>query len=94
MLAVIHHLAISERIPLLEIVSLCAKITTNYAVMEFVGPKDPMFRTLLRGREHLHGNLTQNNFEAAVSSKFKTLDSQQLPEMDRKLYLVEKLTVE
>jgi 2-polyprenyl-3-methyl-5-hydroxy-6-metoxy-1,4-benzoquinol methylase len=94
MLAVIHHLAIAERIPLMEIVCLCAEITKKYAILEFVGPEDLMFRKLLRGRGHLYGDLTQANFETAISSKFKILDSQKLSEMDRVLYLVEKLTAE
>src|SRR5208283_219503 len=36
-LALLHHLFISERIPLIEIINLAAELTTDVAVVEFVG---------------------------------------------------------
>ena len=58
MLAVIHHMLVSERVPLGEIVGLAADLTTRHAIIEYVGPTDPMFRILLRGRDALHAGLT------------------------------------
>ena len=50
MLALVHHLMVSERIPLTQILSLAAELTTDLLIVEFVSPGDPMFRRLLRGR--------------------------------------------
>ena len=43
MLAVIHHLLVSERIPLTEIIDLAAELTTDILVMEFIAPDDSCF---------------------------------------------------
>ncbi len=51
MLALIHHLLVTERIPLEEILRLAYDVTNSLLVMEFVDPKDEMFRRLTRGRE-------------------------------------------
>ena len=57
MLALIHHLLVTERIPLEEILRLAHDVTNSLLVIEFVDPKDDMFRRLTRGRENLHAAL-------------------------------------
>ena len=54
MLAVIHHMLVTERVPLAEIIDLAAELTTNLLIIEYVAPDDSMFRRLTRGREELH----------------------------------------
>src|ERR1019366_3194276 len=54
LLAVIHHMLVTERVPLAEIVDLAAELTTGYVVVEFVSPGDSMFRVLVRGRDELY----------------------------------------
>src|SRR5207249_3979296 len=54
MLAVLHHLLVTERVPLPAILALAAALTRDLAIIEFVAPEDPMFRRLARGREGLH----------------------------------------
>ena len=88
LLAVIHHMLVTERIPLEEIVDLAAALTRDLAVVEYVAPQDPMFRRLLRGREELHRGLTQAGFEAAWRRRFGIVRSQSLPETTRALYLL------
>src|SRR5205814_57296 len=63
MLALIHHLLVTERIPLEEIVQLASELTSTLLIIEFVGPQDEMFRQLVRGREALHEDLTEAAFE-------------------------------
>ena len=58
MLAVIHHMLVTERVPLADIIDLAAELTTNILVIEFVAPDDTMFQRLTRGREELHKDLT------------------------------------
>jgi ribosomal protein L11 methylase PrmA len=90
MLAVIHHLLVTERVPLLDILGLAAELTRQQAIIEFVPKTDPMFRRLLRGRESLHQDYTQEVFEQACSRFYRIVRKQQLGSEARCLYLLEK----
>lgn len=96
MLALMHHLHVSERIPVDEIVDLAWQLTRRHLVFEYVGPGDPMFQRLLRGREHLHEALERTHFEAALAGRFRVVRKKNVapPEpgrSDRTLYLLERL---
>jgi SAM-dependent methyltransferase len=86
MLAVIHHLLVTKRIPLEEIIAQAAELTTGTLVIEYVGPKDPMFQGLTRGRDHLHADFNQSVFETACERRFQVLRQTRLPGADRALY--------
>lgn len=70
MLAVLHHILITERVPLDEVVDLAAELTTGSLLIEFIAPQDSMFRRLVRGRESLFADLTLPAFEAAFQRRF------------------------
>lgn len=89
-LALIHHLLVSERVPLPEIVSLAAELTTALLVIEFVAPEDAMFRRLTRGREHLHASLTRAVFEETCRERFDIVRSLEVEASTRRLYLLRK----
>jgi SAM-dependent methyltransferase len=88
MLAVIHHMLVSERVPLAEIIRLASELTNRLAVIEYVDPADPMFRRIARGRDHLHKDLTPESFEADCCERFEILRSQ--GNGTRRLYLLRK----
>lgn len=90
MLAVTHHMLVSERIPLDEIVDVANELTTNVLVVEFIGPADSMFRRLARGRDHLFADLTTELFETSFRRKFEMIRSQRLEGASRWLYLFRK----
>jgi 2-polyprenyl-3-methyl-5-hydroxy-6-metoxy-1,4-benzoquinol methylase len=90
MLAVLHHLLVSERIPLEEIIALVADLTTDYLIIEFVPPEDPMFRRIARGRDELFESFDQRAFEKISERKFTIVQSQQLAQTGRRLYLLRK----
>jgi 2-polyprenyl-3-methyl-5-hydroxy-6-metoxy-1,4-benzoquinol methylase len=90
MLAVLHHLLVTERIPLNEVLDLVAELTTGLLIIEFVGPGDEMFQTIARGREHLHVDLTPAAFEAACRQRFEIVRAKQLDSTYRRLYLLKK----
>lgn len=69
-LAIIHHLLVSERVPLAAIFELLAQLTTRLAVVEYVDPEDSQFRRLTRGREDLHADVNVGAFEAAARRQF------------------------
>lgn len=76
-LAVVHHMLVTERVPLAEIVELVADLGRD-VVLEYVPPADPMFRKLARGRDALYGWLTEESFEAACCARFDVVRRQPL----------------
>jgi hypothetical protein len=90
MLAVIHHMLVTERVPLPEIVDLAADLTSDLLIIEFIAPEDSMFRRLTRGREELHKDLTREVFEAACAQRFETVRSRHVEGSARWLYLMRK----
>jgi SAM-dependent methyltransferase len=90
MLALIHHMLVTERIPLPEILRLAAGLTSDLLLIEFIGPEDSMFRRLTRGREELHRNLTSDLFERESARYFEMVRGQRLEGTHRWLYLLRK----
>jgi len=89
MLAVIHHILLLEQIPLPAIVELCYKLTRNLLIIEWVPVSDPMFQSLMRGRDNLYGHLTAENLLAACSGKLN-LVGQEVLGNGRIMYLFAK----
>lgn len=90
MLAVIHHMMVTERIPLPEIFSLIAEITTNILIIEFVPPDDKMFKIISRGRDHLFTYLDNDYFRREAEKHFQIVRSEKLADSERWLYLLKK----
>jgi SAM-dependent methyltransferase len=90
MLAVLHHLLVTDRIPLPDIIDLAAELTTDALVIEFIGREDVMFRRLVRGREALFSSVAPELFEMACRRHFVIVRSQDLPEMSRTLYFLRR----
>jgi SAM-dependent methyltransferase len=90
MLAVIHHMLVTERIPLPEIISLASELTTDLLIIEFVAPEDSMFKRLTRGNGHLYGYLSKEVFEECCSNYFQIVDTQHIDETHRWLYALRK----
>jgi SAM-dependent methyltransferase len=89
MLALIHHMMATERIPLLEIFRLASNITRKFLIIEYIDPTDAMFKLLLRGREALFTNMNRTAFEAAGARFFETVRSQSV-DSTRCLYVMVK----
>jgi len=90
LLAVVHHMLVTERVPLDDLLTLVKELTRDYALIEFVSPDDPMFNRVARGREALYSHLTFSAFEAALASQFETIKTCKLEELDRCLYLIRR----
>jgi SAM-dependent methyltransferase len=90
MLAVLHHLLVTDRVPLASVLSTAAELTRDLLIIEFVGTDDPMFRKIARGREALHAGLTRESFEAAASVNFELLRRLPVAESSRSLYVFRK----
>jgi len=90
MLALIHHLLVTERIPLEEIVRLAYELTRQVVVIEWVEPQDAMFRRLTRGRESLHASLNAEVFEGVCKKYFEIVRSAPLPGTARRMDCLKK----
>ncbi len=90
MLAVIHHLVLMEQIPLPAILGLCHRLTRQYLIVEWVPATDPMFVSLMRGRDDLYGALTEENLLVATTGYFRQTRREVLGN-GRILFLFEKL---
>jgi SAM-dependent methyltransferase len=86
MLAVIHHMLVTERIPVEEILKLASELTTDRLVIEFVAPDDQMFRLLTRGNDHLYKYLTRDLFESLSKRYFVIERTEQVGDSSRWLY--------
>jgi len=90
MLALIHHLLVTERIPLEEILRLASELTNQLLVIEFIEPQDKMFRRLTRGRESLYASLNAAAFERACATHFEIVRSLALPDSQRRMYCLRR----
>lgn len=90
MLAVIHHMLVTERVPLPSILELASRLTTGVAVIEFIAPDDSMFQRLTRGRAHLHRDLTREVFEATLAPWFTVEDCQRVEGASRWMYILRR----
>lgn len=88
MLGLIHHLLLSEQIPLGEIVGLLRELTTSWALVEWVPATDPRFVDLMRGRVTLYGHLSEASLAAAIGNCFTAVTREALPN-GRVLFLLQ-----
>ena len=78
MLALVHHLLVSERVPLDRIFDLAAELTRGDVIVEYVDPEDGQFRSIARGRDALHRDLNRRSFEHAARGPFVIAESWKL----------------
>lgn len=78
MLAVIHHLILMEQIPLPAILALCHRLTRHHLIVEWVPVEDPMYQSLMRGRDSLYGALSEADLLAACTGLFNPISRQAL----------------
>jgi hypothetical protein len=88
MLAVIHHLAISNNVPL-ELLSDWLHSLSNHLIIEFVPKSDPQVKRLLASRIDIFNEYNQANFESVFSRKWTIIDQSQVLNSERVVYLFE-----
>jgi hypothetical protein len=87
-LALIHHLAISNNVPLGELCTFFRGIC-RWLVIEFVPKEDPQVQKLLASRPDIFSEYTQAHFEAAFQNSFRIHSKVALKDSPRTLYLME-----
>lgn len=88
-LALIHHLAIANNIPLDRLAVFFARLCRRL-VIEFVPKEDSQTQRLLAGREDVFPSYTREGFEAAFAPQFQILESHPIQNSLRVMYLMER----
>ena len=88
-LALVHHLAISNNVPLGSIADFLS-IICNSLIIEFVPKSDSQVQRLLATREDVFSDYTQDAFEQELKKYFIIQDCVRIRESERTLYLMRK----
>jgi len=86
-LALIHHLAISNNVPLSNIASFFKSIC-KYLIIEFIPKEDSQVQKLLATRQDIFHHYDMNNFENDFSMLFDIQEKFNIKESNRILYLM------
>jgi len=87
-LALVHHLAISNNLPLDRIAGFLGQIA-QWVIIEFVPKKDSQVQRLLASRKDIFPTYTKQHFEKAMGLHFHIRNTEQLEGSERTLYLLE-----
>jgi len=89
-LALIHHLAISNNIPLSRLAEFFGNIS-KYLIIEYIPKSDSQVQRLLRTREDIFDEYDKEHFEKEFSKIFKIHDTFELHDSKRLFYFMEKI---
>lgn len=86
-LALIHHIAISNNVPLADIASLFARLC-RYLIIEFVPKNDSQVKRLLATREDIFPHYDEGGFESAFTRFFDIVEKVSIKGTERTLYFM------
>lgn len=89
-LALVHHLAISNNVPLPHLAALFARLAKTL-VIEFVPKEDSQVRRLLATREDIFPDYTLSAFEAAFAEHFEIVQQHTVPDTVRTLFAMRRV---
>ena len=87
-LALVHHLAISNNVPLLKVAEYLSRLC-HWLIIEFVPKADSQVQRLLATREDIFPDYTQEIFEKEFGRFFDLKDSIKISGSERTLYLMQ-----
>ena len=88
-LALIHHLAISNNVPLTRVAEFFAG-TGEWLVIEFVPKSDSQVQKLLKSRKDIFDHYTKEGFEQAFEMFYQIQAAKPVKESERILYLLQR----
>lgn len=89
-LALIHHLALSNNLPLSKIFELLTKLSKQYLIIEWVPKEDKMATILLTHREDIFDSYTEMDFLQAAEDSFLLIHKTALQGSSRMLYFFKR----
>jgi hypothetical protein len=88
-LALVHHLAIANNVPLGMVAEFLAGVG-RWLILEFVPKEDPQVQRLLANREDIFPEYHRQGLEREFGRLFHIRDSRPLPDSERCVYLMER----
>jgi ribosomal protein L11 methylase PrmA len=88
-LALIHHLAISNNVPLRQLASFFHNLAP-WLIIEFVPKSDAQVQRLLATREDIFVDYHKDGFEIAFGEFFEITESAGIRDSERSLYLMKR----
>jgi hypothetical protein len=88
-LALVHHLAIGNNVPLDRVADFFAELCRTL-VIEFVPKSDPKAKILLTSREDIFPDYTIDGFERAFSERFRVERRESVTTSERTLFLMRR----
>ncbi|MEI7481719.1 MAG: SAM-dependent methyltransferase [Elusimicrobiota bacterium] len=88
-LALVHHLAIGNNVPLNRVAGFFATLGASL-IIEFVPKSDVKVREMLRARDDIFQNYTSEGFEEAFKQYYRIVDTRQIEGSGRVIYLMER----
>jgi hypothetical protein len=88
MLAVIHHVVISNNVPFVKLADWLSSLC-RHLIIEFVPKEDPQVQKLLLGRLDIFDDYSEGSFEDSFGTKFNMLQKDSINDSNRVLYLYE-----
>jgi hypothetical protein len=88
-LALIHHLAISNNVPLVTLAEFFAR-AGRWLIIEFVPKEDSQVQRLLATREDIFPDYSPEGFESAFSQVYQINAKEPIAGSKRFLYLLER----
>ncbi len=88
-LALIHHLAISNNLPLIKIADFFSQACSQL-IIEFVPKEDSQVQRLLSTREDIFPDYTKEAFEAEFGKYFRIESTEKVKNSKRTMYLMKK----
>jgi len=89
-LAVIHHLVISNNIPISMIAEFLNKICYRSLIIEFIPKSDTQVQRLLSNRQDIFSDYTEAAFEYELGKYFEIQHAMKVKDSDRILYLMKR----
>ena len=89
-LALVHHLAISNNVPLQKIADHFSRLC-RWLIIEFVPKSDSQVQRLLATRDDIFPDYTQEGFEKEFRKHFQVQDSTRIDNSERILYLMKTI---
>jgi len=90
-LALVHHLAIGNNVPLDRLAEFFGTLCSGWLIVEFVPKSDSQVRRLLASREDVFPNYDLGAFEQSFRGRFTIDASLRLQQSERMLYLMRRL---
>lgn len=87
-LGLFHHLLVTERIPMADLISFLFEMGSTYIIVEFITSNDPKFKELSSVNSALYDSVTFAEFEKQVLAYFDIISSLSLKSGTRSLYLL------